>query len=165
MNRSLLRFAFLAVATVFLAVPVAGAQSPNPVPTTFRSIYPASSQANSQVDQAIKLAAEQNKRVLLDFGTDQCADCQVLEEYLEEEPNKAQIEEHFVLVHIDVGKKLQQNRALAQKYGIPLKKGVPALAVVDGQGHVLYAQANGEFKNARFMGANDITVFLNKWRG
>ena len=47
---------------------MAKAQEPNPVPQKFKAIYPAPRRAESDVQQAIALAAKQQKRVLLDFG-------------------------------------------------------------------------------------------------
>ena len=56
------------------------------------------------------------------------------------------------------------NLDLARKYGIPLSKGVPALVVLDGAGHVLYAQRNAEFENMRVKDASAVTAFLEKWK-
>lgn len=164
MNPRPLRSTLLAAAALFALGPIAIAQEPNPIPQTFRSIYPQPSDAQSQVNQAMTLAAQQNKRVILDFGTNQCADCQVLEILLHKQPNQTQIAEHFLLVHIDVGPKHNQNLDLARRYNIPVQNGVPALAVIDGEGHLIHAQSHGEFTHARNMSTSDVTHFLNKWR-
>ena len=54
------------------------------------------------------------------------------------------------MVNVDVGR-LDKNLDLAQKYRIPLKKGIPALAVLDPHGNLLYAQDQGQFEDARHM--------------
>ena len=46
----------------------------------------------------------------------------------------------------------------------PLKKGVPALAVVDGHGKVIYAMTQGEFENMRNMDPASVNQFLEKWK-
>ena len=44
---------------------------------------------------------------------------------------------------------MDANLDLAGKYGVPLKKGVPALAVLSEHGALLYSQKNGEFEAMR----------------
>ena len=162
MNTLLLRHTLLASALLLTAAPLLPAQQPNPIPQHFHNIYPQAAEADAQVHAAMQLAAQQHKRVLLVFGADQCADCQAFETELNEETNHAQIAEHFLLVHIDVGAKRDKNLDLVHRFGIPIKQGIPAVAVTDGLGRVLHVES---FERARNMGAPEITAFLNKWRG
>ena len=53
---------------------------------------------------------------------------------------------------------------LAQQYGIPLQKGVPALAVLDAHGRAIYSQRQGEFEAMRKMDPNSVTEFLEHWK-
>jgi hypothetical protein len=66
------------------------------------------------------------------------------------------------VVHVDIGEG-KLNPDLVSEYQIPLKKGVPALAVLDSDGKLLYT-AHGEFEAARSMDPDDIAAFLNKWK-
>lgn len=68
-----------------------------------------------------------------------------------------------MLVHINIGHK-DQNLALAARYGIPLDKGVPALAVLNRHGKLLYSQKAGEFEAMRHMDSSAVTAFLNRWK-
>jgi hypothetical protein len=45
-----------------------------------------------------------------------------------------------------------------------LKKGVPALAVIDADGKLLYAQQAAEFGDMRYMYPTSVTDFLNRWK-
>jgi hypothetical protein len=63
------------------------------------------------------------------------------------------------LVHINVGR-LTQNEDIAARYQIPLNKGVPALAVLDEKGALLYSQRTGEFESMRHMQTAAVTAFL-----
>jgi thioredoxin 1 len=56
------------------------------------------------------------------------------------------------------------NTDLAEKYQVPLKRGVPGLAVLDAHGKLLYSQKNGEFEAMRKMDPASVTEFLNKWK-
>jgi hypothetical protein len=41
---------------------------------------------------------------------------------------------------------------------------VPALAVLDSAGKLLFSQTHGEFENTRRLGPEDIVAFLNQWK-
>ena len=57
-----------------------------------------------------------------------------------------------------------ENVEIAEHYGIPLNKGVPALAVLSDKGKVLYSQKSGEFEAMRRMQASSVTSFLVQWK-
>jgi thiol:disulfide interchange protein len=101
--------------------------------------------------------------LLLDFGGNWCGDCQVLDIYFHQPPNRAILDKNYVLVDIDIGR-MDKNVDVAEKYDVPLKRGVPALAVLDSHGRLLYSQKNGEFEAMRSMNPQSVTEFLNKWK-
>jgi len=55
--------------------------------TPNKHIYPDVSQAQPDVNAALKLARRTHKRIILDFGADWCGDCQVLDIYFHQSPN------------------------------------------------------------------------------
>jgi thioredoxin 1 len=128
-----------------------------------RDIYPDPSQAKSDIAAALKSAAASHKRVLLDFGGNWCGDCIVLDMYLHSSDNRPILEANFVLVHVNVGH-MDENKDIADRYQIPLDKGVPALAVLNEQGKLLYSQKGGEFEAMRRMQASAVTSFLVQWK-
>jgi len=128
-----------------------------------QKIYPTVEASPAAVKAAIAEAKKTHKRVIVDFGGDWCGDCQVLNLYFHQTPNKELLEKYFVLVDVNIGH-IDQNLDLGEKYGVVLKKGVPALAVLDGDGNVIYGQKGGEFENMRNMKSSDLTDFLNKWK-
>jgi len=128
--------------------------------------YPEITQAEADVKQALAEAAKANKRVLVDFGGNWCGDCKVLDINLKKPENAAILEQRYVLVHVNVGDKgITHNFELAERYGIALKKGVPALAVLDSTGRVIHAQKQGEFADMRSMDPKSVNDFLVKWGG
>src|SRR5271170_2263899 len=128
-----------------------------------RIIYSATADAHADIAQAIQTAGQAHKRIILDFGGNWCGDCQVLDIYFHQQPNLPLLEDNFVLVHVDIGH-LDKNTDVAAKYDIPLKRGVPALAVLDEHGRLLYSQKNGEFEAMRKMDQASVTEFLNQWK-
>jgi thiol:disulfide interchange protein len=127
-------------------------------------IYPATSAANADIAAALKEAAATQRRVIVDFGGDWCTDCKILDINFRTPENAELIRKHYVVVHVNVGNKgIKENLDVAQRYGIPLKKGVPALAVLESDGRSIYSQKNGEFESMRSMDPRSVTDFLRKW--
>lgn len=128
-----------------------------------RIIYSATADAHTDIARAIHTASVKHKRIILDFGGNWCGDCQVLDIYFHQAPNSAIIAKHFVVVHVDIGR-FDKNLDIAKKYEVPLKRGVPALAVLSAHGKMLYSQKDGEFEAMRSMDPASVTQFLNKWK-
>lgn len=126
-------------------------------------IYPGPGAARADIAAALRTASAAHKRVILDFGGNWCPDCQVLNIYLHDARNKPIVDANYVVVRVNIGH-MDANVELARHYGIPVKKGVPALAVLDGSGKVLYSQKNGEFDNMRNMQSSALTQFLIRWK-
>jgi thiol:disulfide interchange protein len=147
---------FIAFA-VLLMVAAGPAQSAN------RQIYPDPAQAKADLAAALKTAAQTHKRILLDFGGDWFGDCQVLDLYFHDAKNLPILEANFILVHVNIGH-MDANVDIAEKYGIPLHKGVPALAVLSEKGALLYSQKGGEFEDMRNLQSAALTSFLVQWK-
>ena len=129
-------------------------------------IYPDAARAEADVAAALQEAARTHRRVLVDFGGDWCTDCRILDVNLRRPENAALLQKHYIVVHVNVGDKgISENFPLAERYGIPLRKGVPALAVLEADGRLVYSQRNGEFESMRRMDPRSVNEFLAKWKG
>ena len=126
-------------------------------------IYSAGADANQEIQAALKRAVSEKKRILLVFGANWCYDCHVLERALHEGAAGKIVEESFLLVHVDIGEG-EKNPELVKTYRIPIEKGVPAVAVLNGDGKLLYSSGDGEFESARTMFKRDLVAFLSRWR-
>ena len=137
-----------------------------PLAAAAAKLYPDPARANADISAAVEQARHEGKRVLVDFGGDWCTDCKVLDVNLRRPDNAALLARRFVMVHVNVGERgIERNFDVAKRYGIPLEKGVPALAVLDSKGHLLYAQKSGEFENMRAMDPASVHDFLVRWAG
>jgi thioredoxin 1 len=128
-----------------------------------RDIYPEPTEARADIAAALKTAQATHRRVLLDFGGNWCGDCQALNIYFHDDSNSQLLDKNFVLVDINIGH-MDTNLDVARDYGVPIDKGVPALAVLSPSGKLLYSQRNGEFEAMRRMESSSVTDFLVKWR-
>jgi thioredoxin 1 len=135
----------------------------SPVRSALPDIYPDPSRAPADIAAALKTAAASNKRIILDFGGNWCADCHVLDYFFHDATNRPVLEANYVLVHVNIGH-LDANVDIASRYEIPLQRGVPALAVLNSHGKLLYSQKTGEFEAMRGMQSAAVTDFLNQWK-
>jgi thiol:disulfide interchange protein len=126
-------------------------------------IYPAPAQAKTDLAAALAASNAAHKRVILDFGGNWCTDCHVLDRYFHDSANAPLLEANYILVHVNIGR-LTENLDIAERYQIPLRKGVPALAVVGEHGELLYSQKTGEFEAMRGMQSSAVTDFLVRWK-
>ncbi len=125
--------------------------------------YDEKADAHEQINAAISEATHAHKNIVLDFGADWCGDCHALDSAMQKPDLAALIAKNFVVVKVDVGR-MNKNQDLAEKYHIPLKKGIPALAVLDPAGKLLYAQDQGQFEDARHMSYEAIKAFFVQWK-
>jgi thioredoxin 1 len=163
-HRALITGLLLAAITIgaFAQKPVNDAgllDSVTPTP----NLYHDDADAKKEIEAALKSTAPTKKRVLLVFGANWCYDCHVLDQALHQGEAGKIVSENFLLVHVDIGEG-EKNADLVKLYKIPLEKGVPALAVLESDGHLLYSSGQGEFEAARRMMKKDLVEFLRHWQ-
>ena len=101
-------------------------------------------------------------RSLLDFGANWCPDCLVLAKLLEDKSVKPFLEANFHLVKVNIGSR-DMNLDIAQEYGNPIEKGIPAVVVLEPQGRILTTTKGGELANARTATPEEILAHLKQW--
>lgn len=153
------------IVTVSLAlgVVVAGAVCFGQESANRKQIYHETANARAEIKEALAKARAEHKRVILVFGANWCYDCHVLDDAFHRPELASIIAANYEVVHVDIGKG-EKNQDLMNKYDVPMKRGIPGLAVLDPNGKLVYSQKNGEFENARAMSQDDFVAFLNKWK-
>ena len=126
-------------------------------------LYPAGVNAHEEVQAALDRARKGHKRVLVVFGADWCYDCHVLDKAFHRPDVAPTLNGNFEVVHVDIGEG-NKNADLMNQYQVPIDRKIPAIAVLDWNGKLLYSQRNGEFKDARILGPEDLLAFLNQWK-
>jgi thiol:disulfide interchange protein len=125
-----------------------------------KSLYSESANAAADIEAAERIARHDHKRILLDFGGNWCGDCQVLDFYYHKAPNAELLAKYYIVVHVDVGH-IDHNVNIANRYRVPISKGVPALAVLEANGKLLYSELEKEFEHTT---PQAVTAFLERWR-
>lgn len=140
----------------FLAISCAATQSTAP-------IYNEKANAADDISAATDKAARGHKNVVLIFGANWCPDCRALDAQMHKPELAAIIRDNFVIVNVDLGRE-DKNLDLAERYHVPIKHGIPALAVLDSRGGLLYAMDQGQFADARNMSYESIKAFFEQWK-
>ena len=126
--------------------------------------YDEAADAKAQIHAAVTEAAAAKVPVLVVFGANWCGDCKMLDMAFKEGSAAPLIARHFKVVKVDVGR-FDRNADVATAYGVPLKSGIPAVAVLSAQGIATYATKAGELADARKMGDKGIYDFFVKVSG
>src|SRR5690349_763813 len=136
---------------VFLALSAAAAENP----------YNETADARLEIKQALTQGAKTNTPVLVVFGANWCGDCKMLDSAMKKGASASLLSRDFKIVKVDVGR-FDKNVDVAESYGVPLKKGIPAVAILSAKGEVLYVTKDGELADARKMGDNGVYEFFKK---
>jgi len=152
------RRVWIAAMAMTLTLNVA-AQSPVPAPA-WRG-YDEAADARADIDRAQAQAAAGGRQVLVVFGANWCGDCRVLDMTMKQGRLKPVIDAKFVVVKVDVGR-FDRNVDIAQRYGVPLKKGIPTIAVLAAGGTPAFVTTGGELADARSMGEDALVRFFDR---
>ena len=123
--------------------------------------YDEAADAKAAIRTALAQAQRERIPVLLVFGANWCPDCRALDAALHDGRSAALIERDFRVVKVDVGK-FDHNLDVAARYGVPIRKGIPAVAVVSPDDGVIYATREGELADARHLGEDGLYSFFKR---
>lgn len=123
--------------------------------------YDEGADAQAAITRAVEAAQRGQRKVLVVFGANWCGDCRVLDDAMKAGRLKPLMDATFEVVKVDVGR-FDRNLAIAQQYGVPLKKGIPTIAVLDAQGQARFVTQAGELADARSMGETGLVRFFDR---
>jgi len=124
-------------------------------------IYDEAADARAAIHTTLADAEKARLPVLVVFGANWCGDCRMLDATFKSGPSAPLIARHFKVVKVDVGR-FDRNVDIAESYRVPLRKGIPAVAVLSPQGKLLYATEGGELADARKMGDQGVYDFFTR---
>jgi len=119
--------------------------------------------ASKDIQNAIKKATKENKRILLDVGGEWCIWCKRLDEFFETNSDARQyLKEKYVVVKVNFSQE-NENKEVLSKY--PKIPGYPHLFVLDKGGKLLHSQDTGLLETGDHHDHDKVMTFLKKWAG
>ena len=148
------------------ALQPAGLRAAPEYPAKGPDIYDTRADGEAQVAAALRRAAAEHKRVLLDFGANWCIWCRRLHATFQSDPSvSAALAKGFVVVMVDVNTRngVKRNAGVNERYGDPIRNGIPVLVVLDADGRPLTTKDTGELEEGAGHSPAKITAFLAQW--
>jgi thioredoxin 1 len=137
----------------FMFLAVAATAGDNP--------YNETADAKLEIKQALTEVATNATPIIIVFGANWCGDCKMLDSAMKKGASAPLLSRDFKIVKVDVGH-WDKNYDVAKAYGVPLDKGIPAVAIISAKNEVLYVTKEGELANARSMGDKAIYEFFKR---
>ena len=110
---------------------------------------------------AIKLASETNRRILIELGGDWCKWCHFMDRFLNTHPAvKEQLHKTFVVLKVNVSEE-NYNRDFLKAFPRPL--GYPHMYITESNGKLIYSKDTGEFVINRKYSAERFKAFFKRW--
>jgi thiol:disulfide interchange protein len=126
-------------------------------------IYDALADARHDLDQAIQLAGQENKHVLVLVGGNWCPWCVKLHGFFTSEPViDSVLTVDYVLVRINYSKENRNPETMAL-LGYPQRFGFPVLLVMDAQGNRLHTQNTAYLEQDIGYSVEKVKGFLLDW--
>ena len=129
-------------------------------------IYNPGADGKAQIADALRAAKADGKHVLLDFGANWCPWCHKLHHVFTTNPEvKERLSRDYVLVYIDVNmrKGTKRNTDVNEKYGNPIKEGLPVLVVLDADDRLITTQETGALEDGDYHDPKKVAAFLDRW--
>ena len=123
--------------------------------------YNETNDAKLEIKQALTQAAATKTPIIIVFGANWCGDCKMLDSAMKAGASAPLLSRDFRIVKVNVGH-FDKNLDVAKTYGLPLEKGIPAVAIISAKNAVLYVTREGELANARRMGDKGIYEFFKR---
>jgi thioredoxin 1 len=136
---------------LFLAVAATAGDTP----------YNETADAKLEIKQALTEVATNGTPIIIVFGANWCGDCKMLDSAMKKGASAPLLSRDFKIVKVDVGH-WDKNYDVAKTYGVPLDKGIPAVAIISAKNEVLYVTKEGELADARSMGDKAIYEFFKR---
>jgi thioredoxin-related protein len=140
------------------AIPAAHAQTHD-----LEHIYNPAADAKTDIAAAEKLAAKENKHVLLQIGGNWCIWCKRFYKFTEDDAGlKAALNNNYVVYHLNYSKE-NKNLPVLKALGYPQRFGFPVLVVLDAKGNRLHTQNSGLLESADSYDKKKVQDFLKQW--
>jgi thioredoxin-related protein len=126
-----------------------------------REKFDPSRDAEKDIQNAVTLARETGKRIILDVGGEWCSWCHKLDKFFEDNKDVDEfLHKNYVVVKINFSQENKNEKVLSQ---YPQIEGYPHLFVLDKGGKLLRSQDTGLLESGDHHDRDKVFAFLKKW--
>ena len=134
--------------------------NPDPLPD-FSKNYDPAHDPEANLEFAISMAKESNRRILMLVGGDWCPWCRALDTFFKEDADLYPLlHENFVLLKVYYGRENYNRNFLS---GFPKLVATPHLYVLESDGTHLHSQGSEVLEKGRSYDALKVMAFLQRW--
>jgi len=153
--------AILSLACGALSTPAGKKATPIP-DSVLVDVYDPARNPAEDLQQAVVIAQNQNKRIMLELGGDWCIWCKFMDEFYASHNDILQFRaDHYVLVKVNVSDKNMNEDFLSQ---FPAAAGYPHIYILDSDGTFLHSQDTVELEDGAESYVPDVFMaFLKEW--
>lgn len=133
--------------------------------STARQIYDMEADGNLILESAIAAAARSDKHVLLSLGANWCSDSQKTYDVLHtHDALKRIMADHYILAMVDANNRVgfQRNADIVDRYGVDLKRGIPALLILDSNGELMTTDPDQRPKDSDHEAPQNLIAYLDR---
>lgn len=128
----------------------------------YSQLYDVNRNPNADGRAALKLAAETNRKVLIEVGGDWCSWCHILDSFIKDHPNvESRLHEIFVVLKVNISEKNDNAEFMA---AFPPANGYPHMYITNSSGSILYSQDTAGFRENKKYSEKRFMVFFDRWQ-
>lgn len=129
----------------------------------YDKVYDESLDGMQQIDQAISLANESNRKVICQVGGNWCPWCLRFANFITEDKEIAElIEKNYVYIHVNTSKENKNAEAL-MRLGNPGRFGYPVLVILGHDGSVMHIQNSAYLEEGKGYDRKKVLDFFRNW--
>jgi thioredoxin-related protein len=126
-------------------------------------LYHPTANAKADIENALKLAKQTGKHVLLMTGGNWCSWCLRFNKFVTEDAQlDSAIKANYVMYHLNYSKE-NKNLDILKKYSYPQRFGFPVFIVLDANGNRIHTQNSSYLEEGKGYSKEKILDFLQSW--
>ena len=125
--------------------------------------YNPNANAAIDIENALKLAKQQNKHVLLMIGGNWCSWCIKFNKFVISDAQlDSTLHANYILYHLNHSKE-NENKELLAKYEFPQRFGFPVFVILNANGRRIHTQNSAYLEEEKGYSKKNIIEFFDNW--
>lgn len=126
-------------------------------------VYDENADAAADIKNAVEMAKQENKHVMIFIGGNWCPWCLKLNKFINEDAEiKAALYDNYKVVKMNYSKE-NKNLNLLSKLDFPQRLGFPVIVILDQEGNRIHTQNSAYLEFEKFYDKKKLTGFFGDW--